>query len=168
MDTKCINQKISKVRQNDRKKLDSTGTKTVIYMHNIQKYSNRNTGSSYFQTHLKNVAEDCKAILRYKTKISCMSKKSSKVLKNKNKQGMLSRSKIAQKLILVPGFWKSKSCFRIISSKIPCMLIFRKNENFWLVRPKFAQKWILRSEFRKSQCNFGISTSKILRVSIFR
>ena len=69
MDTKCINQKISKVRQNDRKKLDSTGTKTVIYMHNIQKYSNRNTGSSYFQTHLKNVAEDCKAILRYKTKI---------------------------------------------------------------------------------------------------
>ena len=65
-------------------------------MHNIQKYSNRNTGSSYFQTHLKNVAEDCKAILRYKTKI--------RKKKKKNKQGMLSRSKIAQKLILVPGF----------------------------------------------------------------
>ena len=108
-------------------------------MHNIQTYWNRNTGSSYFQTHLKNVAEDCKAILRYKTKISCMSKKSSKVLKNKNKQGMLSRSKIDQKLILVPGFWKSRSCFRIISSKIPCMLIFRKNENFWLIRPKLAK-----------------------------
>ena len=37
MDTKCINQKISKVGQNDRKKLDSTGTKTQLFTCTIYK-----------------------------------------------------------------------------------------------------------------------------------
>ena len=51
---------------------------------NIGNIGNRNIGTSYFQNHLRNAAEEYKAILKYKTKTSCMSKNSGKV-SNENK-----------------------------------------------------------------------------------
>ena len=64
--------------------------------------------TSYFQNHLSNEAEECKTILKYKTKTSCMSKNRYKV-SNQNKQGMLFWPKLAQKWILSSEFRKSNS-----------------------------------------------------------
>ena len=75
--------------------------------------------------------------------------------------------KSAQKWIIGSEFQKSKSGFRIKTSKIPYMPIFRKNKELWLFRPKFSKKWILVSKFQNFKSRFGISTCKIPCASIF-
>ena len=108
-----------------------------------------------------------KAILKYKTKTSCMSRNSSKV-SNQNKQGMFFRPKFAQNEMFGSEFQKSESGFLISFSKILRVPIFRQNGQFWLFWPTFAQKWTLMSELWRSKFGFRISSSKILCVPISR
>ena len=71
-----------KMEQNDVKiNIDSTSTKTQLNVSIMYPWWNRYTGTSYFKNTCKmqQKAEECKAILKYKTKTSCMSKNSSKV-----------------------------------------------------------------------------------------
>ena len=87
---------------------------------------------------------------------------------NENKQGMLFRSKFAQKRILVSKFWKPNSVFGITPSKTPCVPIFRQNKQFWLFLLQIRKKCIFRSEIWKANSGSGISTSKIQYVPIFK
>ena len=53
----------------------------------------------------------------------------------------------AQKWILSSEFQKSKSWFRISTSKIPCVPIFSQNEQLWVFWPKFREMAQFRAIF---------------------
>ena len=95
-----------------------------------------------------------------------MSKNSSKVSK-KNKQGKHFRPKFAQKSILVSEFWKSNCEFRISSSKVLCVLIFRQNRQFWFFSAQTFPKMNFGVRISKTVVRIGIRTSKIPWVPIF-
>ena len=79
-----------------------------------------------------------KAILKYKTKTSCMSRNSSKV-SNQNKQGMFFRPKFAQNWMFGSEFQKSESGFLIGFSKILLCQFLDKTDNFGFFGPRLRK-----------------------------
>ena len=61
-------------------------------------------------------------------------------------------SKFAQRYIFGSEFQKSKSEFRINTSKIPCVLIFSQNGQLLIFRPKFGEIAQLRAIFWLKYC----------------
>ena len=114
--------------------------------------------TQYFQNRLLDAAEECKAILKYETKTSCMPKDSSKS-SNKNKEGIPFLPKFTPKWILGSEFQKPKFGFGIGSSKILFRRIFRQKGQLLIFSTQICPK-ILGSDFPKSKSRVGIDSWK--------